>query len=152
MGGGGRQGGGGGDAFGERNAMNTGDRTLPNGSMGGVEQTYREGLRDLQQLRRELAAGGQQGPVSGVGGIETDLDSLIRQMQQLDPARFPGNPALLEQLRQQLLPLVENVEIKLRREIDDKSKGQVRTGTGGKIPNGYSEAVADYYRRLSGAK
>jgi hypothetical protein len=70
-------------------------------------------------------------------------------MQSIDPARFPGNPQLVERIRSQVLPAMEQLEIQLRRQVEERNGSQVRSGTGGKIPQGYGDAVADYYRRLS---
>ena len=54
-------------------------------------------------------------------------------MQRLDPSRFPGNPALVEQLHSQVLADVDKLELQLRRQLDDKDSGQVRSGD---TPNG----------------
>jgi hypothetical protein len=37
----------------------------------------------------------------------------------------------------------------LRRQLDDKQSGQIRSGDSQTVPAGYEESVADYYRRLS---
>jgi hypothetical protein len=76
------------------------------------------------------------------------LHDLIQEMQKLDPKRFPGNPALLEQLHSQVLHDVNNLEMQLRRKLDDKS-GDIRSDNAMTVPAGYEEAVADYFRRLS---
>jgi hypothetical protein len=44
---------------------------------------------------------------------------------------------------------VDKLELQLRRELDDKETGQVRSGDSRPVPPGYEESVADYYRRLS---
>jgi len=79
--------------------------------------------------------------------IARQVRELERQMQQLDPRRFPGNPALLEQLHGQVLSAVDNLELQLRRKADQQS--QVRSSGPMTIPAGYQDAVADYFRRLS---
>lgn len=133
--------------------MNSGDRQgqLPNGAQGlnGLERTYREGVRDLQQLRQAI---GQQGNQAGNQELTKDVEALIRQMQQIDPSKFPGNPELVERIRSQVLPAMEQLETQLRRQVEEQNTGQVKTGTSGKIPQGYSEAVAEYYRRLGKVK
>jgi hypothetical protein len=73
-------------------------------------------------------------------------------MQRIDPSRFPGNPGLLEQLRSQILPNMEQLEIQLRRKLEEKQGGQVRTAAGDQIPSGYADAVAEYFRKLSKGK
>ena len=147
-------GGGGGERRGDFGAMNNGDRQvqLPNGGLNGMERTYREGLRDLQQLRQAIGQQ-QQGQQNSNGeDLGKDVEALIRQMQQIDPSKFPGNPELVERIRSQVLPAMEQLEVQLRRQVEEQNTGQVKTGTSGKIPQGYSEAVAEYYRRLGKAK
>ncbi len=39
--------------------------------------------------------------------------------------------------------------MRLRRELDEKLGGQVRTGASEPVPAGYADAVAEYFRRLS---
>jgi hypothetical protein len=71
-------------------------------------------------------------------------------MEHLDPKRFPGNPAAIEELNQRLLAGIDTLELRLRRSLDDQRPGQIRTADPGTIPAGYEDAVAEYYRRLSG--
>jgi len=70
-------------------------------------------------------------------------------MQRLDPGKFANHPELIEQILNQLLAGVEDVELQLRRQVDDKTGGNVRSATGENVPPGYADAVAEYFRRLS---
>ena len=79
-----------------------------------------------------------------------ELQSLIDQMRNLDPKRFPGNPALVEQMHQQLISNVDALELQLRRQLDEKQGGTIRNTDPAKIPAGYQDSVAEYYRKLSG--
>lgn len=128
-------------------AMNTGERQPPQSGIGppatdipAIERTYREGMRDLSQIRQSM----KDNP-----DVAADIQELIRQMQLLDPKRFPGNPHLLDQLQTQVLPNLEQIELRLRRQLDDKGDGQVRSGVTRPIPPGYADAVAEYFRKLS---
>jgi chemotaxis protein histidine kinase CheA len=80
-----------------------------------------------------------------------ELQSLIDQMRNLDPSRFPGNPGLVEQMHQQLLSNVDALELQLRRQLDEKQGGTIRNTDPAKIPAGYQDSVAEYYRKLSTA-
>jgi hypothetical protein len=104
------------------------------------ERVFRQNLSDLDQLRQSVA-----------NDPETlrDVQELIREMQRLDPSRFPGNPALVEQLHTQVLSDVEKLELQLRRQQDDRQSGQIRSGDPQPMPSGYQDAVAEYFRRLS---
>jgi hypothetical protein len=127
--------------------MNTGEREIadtgilpPETDRRALEETYREGLRDLGQLRQSV----RENPE-----LAGEIQTLIDQMRRLDPKRFPGNPELVEQLRRQLLPSLEHLELRLRRELDAGNESQVLSGVAGPIPAGYADAVAEYYRKLS---
>lgn len=131
-------------------AMNTGERRFtdtgirpPATDRQALERSYREGVRDLSELRRALGENRE---------IAEDVSELIREMQRLDPSRFPGNPELVEQLRTQLLPNLEQLELRLRRELEGGEAGAVRSGLSSPVPSGYADAVAEYFRRLSSRK
>jgi hypothetical protein len=67
-------------------------------------------------------------------------------MQHLDPSRFPGNPAMVEQMHQEVLSSINRLELQLQR--DGIAPG-ARTKKPDSIPPGYEDTVAEYYRRLS---
>ena len=79
------------------------------------------------------------------------LQALIAEMRNLDPKRFPGNQGLVEQMHQQLLSSVDALELELRHELDQNQGGTIRNADPAKIPPGYQNSVADYYRKLSGS-
>ena len=56
---------------------------------------------------------------------------------------------MLEELHSQVLTSVDKLELQIRRPMDDKQPGQVRTGDALRVPDGYQDSVADYFRRLS---
>ncbi len=103
------------------------------------ESTYRQGLAELNELHH-LA---QNDPAA-----LKEVQDLVRQMQQLDPRRFPGNPLMVEQLHAEVLRGVDKLELQLRHDADDQTTGQVRTTKEPAIPPGYEDAVAEYFRRL----
>ena len=107
---------------------------------GDPERTFQQGLAELNQLHH-LA---QNDPAA-----LKEVQELAREMQRLDPRRFPGNPAMVEQLHTEVLSGVDKLELQLRHDADDQTPGQVRTTKDSAVPPGYEEAVADYYRRLS---
>ncbi len=108
-----------------------------------AERVYRESLRDLTQLRQSI----ENNPEAA-----RDIQELIQEMMRLDPSRFPGNPELIERLRTQVLPSIEQIELQLRRQLDEQQGSQVRNAGSEPVPPGYTEAVADYFRRLSKGK
>jgi len=80
---------------------------------------------------------------------QRQIQSLIRQMQGLDPSRFPGNPAMVAAMHQELLTSVDTLELQLRRKLDASQGGQIRDHDPQPAPPGYADAVAAYYRQLS---
>jgi hypothetical protein len=127
-------------------AMNSGDWQPNAGATVNPQQmqrAYSESLRELRELRQQFA----NSPES-----REEIDRLIKDMQRIDPAKFPGNPALVDKMRSQVLPALEGLELQLRREIEASEGTDARAGTADRIPNGYSNAVAEYFRRLGRAK
>jgi hypothetical protein len=100
-----------------------------------------QGLDLLNQVRAAV----QDSPEA-----QKELESLIQQMRNLDPKRFPGNPGLVEQMHQQLVANVDALELQLRRQLEDSRGGRIRNADPTKVPAGYQDSVAEYYRKLSG--
>jgi len=104
------------------------------------QQTIQQGLSELTRLRRAVANDPE---------MQRQIQELITAMEHLDLRRFPGNPAMVEELHQRLLSGVDTLELQLRRSLDDKRPGQIRSADSLAVPPGYKDAVADYFRRLS---
>jgi hypothetical protein len=100
-----------------------------------------QGLNLLNQVRAVV----QDSPEA-----RQQLQSLIDQMRSLDPRRFPGNPALVEKMHQQLISNVDALELQLRRQLEESRGGTIRNTDPTKVPAGYQDSVAEYYRKLSG--
>ena len=88
-----------------------------------------QGLNLLNQVRAAV----QDSPEA-----RQQLQSLIDQMRNLDPSRFPGNPALVEQMHQQLVSSVDALELQLRRQLDENQGGTIRNTDPTKVPAGLS--------------
>jgi hypothetical protein len=102
-----------------------------------TERTYQQGLRELNQLRHLVKDDPQ---------LAKEVAELARQMLLLDPRRFPGNAAMVEQMHRDLLSSVDRLELQLQR---DAASSEARTGKSYTVPSGYQESVAEYYKRLS---
>jgi len=107
------------------------------GNPADTERTFDQGMRELNQLRQMLRDHPQ---------AARDVADLTRQMQHLDPRRFPGNPAMVEQMHEEILSSVDKLELQLQ--LDGAASG-ARTGMPATIPAGYQDSVAEYYRKLS---
>jgi hypothetical protein len=106
------------------------------------ERAMREAVRELSALRQALA---------GNPDLAREASDLLREIQRANLGAVNGTE-LDERLRRQVLPNVEQLELLLRRKVEEQRGGQVRSGAGEKVPPGYSNAVADYFRRLSKGK
>ena len=122
------------------NTPRGGPPVQPDNSPVPPQRAYEDSLRDLNQLRQAV----REDPE-----MAKQVQELIQEMERLDPSRFPGNPALVEHLHSQVLADVDKLELQLRRQLDDKDSGQVRSGDIKTVPQGYEESVAEYSRRLS---
>ncbi len=104
------------------------------------QQAYRDSMAQLDQLRQSV----KDDPES-----LREVQDLIREMQRLDPSRFPGNPAMIEELHNRVMADVDKLALELRRASEGKQSGQVHGTDSQPVPVGYEDAVADYFRRLS---
>jgi hypothetical protein len=107
------------------------------GNPADTERTYRQQMHALNQLRQMAHSDPQ---------TAKDVEELTRQMQRLDPSRFPGNPAMVEQMHREVLSSVDRLELELERA---GAAPEARTGKPYTVPEGYQDAVAEYYKRLS---
>jgi hypothetical protein len=128
--------------------INTGDnrygqaihRDVPTDASGNPadsERFYQQGVRELNQLRQMVQNDAQ---------AEQEVRALARQMQLLDPKRFPGNPEIVEQMHREVLSSLDRIELELQR---DNASTEARTGKPLSVPEGYQDAVAEYYKQLS---
>jgi hypothetical protein len=117
-----------------------GQRPAPadaSGNPADTERTYQQGMREINQLRQMIQGDPQ---------ATKEVQDLARQMQQLDPGRFPGNPEMVEQMHREVLSSIDRIELQLRR---NGASTEARTGRPYAVPAGYQDSVAEYYRRLS---
>jgi hypothetical protein len=111
--------------------------TSSSGNPADTERTFEQNMSGLTELRQM---------VQGDPQTTKDVAELTRLMQHLDPHRFPGNPAEVERMHQELLNTVGRLELQLQR---DGLSSDARTGKPYHVPAGYADAVAEYYKTLS---
>ncbi len=148
------------------NAPNGGPRNHPNGGAWGAyggrndggnwgnwadgpwnpqqfQQSYRDAVQSLQQLQQGM----RDDP-----GTQRDIQGAIRDLRQFDPLALSNDPMLAQRIAAALAG-VEQVEMELRRKVEDTTGGgSVRSPGGEKVPQGYEDQVADYYRKLGKSK
>jgi hypothetical protein len=143
-------GGGGNRAYGNGNPYGgpyygSGDPRNPNVRPEDFQNNYTETLQTLRQLEQQ-AQGSDPAMVK-------DLQNLIRDMQRLNPNTYANDPLLAERIQGTLMGGVQQVEMELRRKVEDANgTGSVRSAGGDKVPPGYQDKVAEYWRKLSKGK
>jgi hypothetical protein len=110
----------------------------PSANPADTERSFQQELRELNQLRQM---------VKGDPEAAKTAEDIARQMQRLDPSRFPGNPEMVEQMHRELLSSINRLELQVERKAIGPLES--RTGKPGAVPEGYQDAVAEYYRQLS---
>ena len=110
----------------DRSAMNRGDLTIgPIPSPMRVDReeasrVYQDSFRDLTQLRQSLADNPQ---------AAADVQDLLRELAQLDPSRFADNALLLDRIKSVILPSIEQLEVQMRRQLDDQQGADIPGNT-----------------------
>jgi hypothetical protein len=125
------------EASGSWNAMNLGGGPPPDPAT--TQREYEETVRQLNRMQQSV----RSDPATA-----KEIQQLLNEVGRLDPRRFNADPARLAQLEQKLFAEVEQAELILRRKLDE-ANGSIRTAAPQDVPPGYSDAVAEYFRRLS---
>ncbi len=107
------------------------------------QQTYRDTMQSLQQL---------QGQLRDDPNMARDVQGLMRDLRELNGFNGGNDPLLAERIAAALAG-VEQVEMELRRKVEEANGGgSVRSPGGEKVPTGYADKVAEYYRKLGKSK
>lgn len=106
------------------------------------EAVARDVQRDLAQLRQSLADNPD---------LAKEVADLAREIQRANIGATQG-AELDDRLKRQVLPSIEQLELLLRRKVDEQRAGNIRSGTPDVVPPGYADAVAEYFRKLSKGK
>jgi hypothetical protein len=108
------------------------------------QNTYRNTVQSLRQLEQQSQAD---------PNMLKDIQTLMRDLQRLDPYTYANDPLLAERIHAALMSGVEQVEMELRRKVEETAgNGSVRSPGGETVPQGYADAVAEYFRKLSKSK
>jgi hypothetical protein len=123
----------------------TGDPRNGNVRPEDFQNNYVQTLQSLRQLEQQ-AQGNDPAMVK-------DLQNLIRDMQRINPNSYANDPLLIERIQGALMGGVQQVEMELRRKVEEANgTGSVRSAGGEKVPAGYQDKVAEYWRKLSAKK
>lgn len=78
----------------------------------------------------------------------TDVEREISRLQVGDIS----SQELQNRLNREILPNLEALELQLRKQAEQDNGDQVRSAASDKVPAGYMDAVAEYFRKLSKGK
>ena len=121
-----------------------GSRPLEPAERDRMERALEAGIADIPRLAQQLRMTREFDP--------REIAELRDFARELGDGRFLGNPELLEQEYRNVLAMLEQIEVKLRRQVELDDKEEVRAIVSEPVPESYREAVAEYYRRLGGSK
>ncbi len=129
-----------------------------NGGFGGYGRFQPEGLYDVPDERNVNPGSIARDAQLQLGDLKdrfkdnpdalrevSDLANQIQKMQMGETA----SPELDQRISREILPRLEALEVRLRRQIDEQETGQVRSGGNERVAPGYTDAVAEYFRKLS---
>lgn len=109
------------------------------------QNAYNETMRNLRQLEQQQAGSDP--------GMARDLQNLMREMQRLNPYTYANDPLLAQRINQVLMGNVQQLEMELRRKVEEANgASSVRSPGSERVPPGYADKVADYYRKLGKSK
>jgi hypothetical protein len=105
----------------------------------GLEQGYRESLQDMGQLRDFIRTHPEYS------------NEVLQLMHTMNPS-YVNDAELSQRIGREVIPQMERLELELRRQLDEKNSDQVRSAGAEHVPAGYSDAIAEYFRKLSKGK
>lgn len=105
----------------------------------GLEQGYRESLQDMSQLRDFIRTHPEYS------------NEVLQLLHTMNPA-YVNDAELSQRIGREVIPQMERLELELRRQLDEKNSDQVRSAGTEHVPAGYSDAIAEYFRKLSKGK
>jgi hypothetical protein len=115
---------------------------LPDGRRVEPSQVVRDYARDLNDLRQRFK----------------DDPEMSKQISDVEKALTQANvgdtsgPVLQERLSRTVLPQLETLEVQMRQKLGDETGGQVRSAGTERMPDGFREAVSEYFRQLGSGK
>lgn len=102
-------------------------------------EAARNAARDLNDMRQLF----KDNP-----DIQKEITEVEHELQKLTVGDI-ATPELQNRLNREVLPNLQALEVKLRRQLEEQGGGQVKSGSTDKVPAGFSDAVAEYFRKLS---
>ncbi len=112
---------------------------MRNGDPWGNIQDARRALNEMRQQYKDNPDIARQ-----IGEVEREISRL--QVGDI------SSQELQNRLNRTVLPNLEALELQLRKQAEQADGDQVRSGSTDRVPAGYVDAVAEYFRKLSKGK
>jgi hypothetical protein len=115
---------------------------MPDGRRVDPSQVVRDYARDLNDLRQRFK----------------DDPEMSKQISDVEKALTQANvgdtsgPTLQDRLSRTVLPQLETLEVQMRQKLGEETGGQVRSAGTERMPDGFREAVSEYFRQLGSGK
>src|SRR5260370_299915 len=113
-----------------------------NGRAGDSGRVMQDATRELNEMRQQF----KDNP-----DMAREIADLEHEISRLGVGNI-ATQELQNRLNREILPNLEALELKLRRQVEEQDGGNVRSGATDKVPAGYTDAVAEYFRKLSKGK
>jgi hypothetical protein len=115
---------------------------LPDGRRVDPSQIVRDYARDLNDLRQRFKDDPE---------MARQISDVERALTQATVGDTSG-PVLQERLSRTVLPQLETLEVQMRQKAGEETGGQVRSAGSDRMPAGYADRIAEYFRQLSKGK
>jgi uncharacterized membrane-anchored protein YjiN (DUF445 family) len=115
---------------------------LPDGRRVEPSQVVRDYARDLNDLRQRFKDDPE---------MSKQIADVERALTQANVGDTSG-PELQERLSRTVLPQLETLEVQMRQKLGEETGGQVRSAGTERMPDGFREAVSEYFRQLGSGK
>ncbi|HEY2845233.1 MAG TPA: hypothetical protein VGJ09_16340, partial [Bryobacteraceae bacterium] len=112
---------------------------LPDGRRAEPGQIVRDFARDLNDLRQRFKDDPE---------MAKQISDVERALTQASVGDTSG-PVLQERLSRTVLPQMETLEVQMRQKAGEETGGQVRSAGTERVPDGYANAISDYFRKLA---
>jgi hypothetical protein len=115
---------------------------MPDGRRVDPSQVVRDYARDLNDLRQRFKDDPE---------MSKQIADVERALTQANVGDTSG-PTLQDRLSRTVLPQLETLEVQMRQKLGEETGGQVRSAGSERMPDGFREAVSEYFRQLGSGK
>jgi len=113
---------------------------MPDGRRVEPGQVIRDMARDMNDLRQRFKDDPE---------MSKQISDIERALTSASVGDTSG-PVLQERLSRTVLPQLETLEVQMRQKAGEETGGQVRSAGTERTPDGFANAISEYFRQLAG--